>query len=320
MKPTAAALKPSDAQAASSGRRRRLKAIAGNYQLYLFLLPTLVFFAIFAYWPMYGVTIAFKDFSVSKGILGSPWVGWKHFERFFDSFNFWDLMGNTLGLSLLGLLITFPLPIILALSLNQVTHLRFKKFVQTTVYAPFFISTVVLSGMVLVFLSPTGIVNQALVHLAGHSPILFMSKPEYFKAVYILSDVWQGTGFGAIIYMAALAGVNPEIHEAAIMDGATKWQRVLHVDLPSIMPTAVILLILAVGNVMNIGFEKAYLLQTPTNLPAAEIISTYVYKVGLKQSQYSFSAAVGLFNSVINLILLVTVNKAAKKLSNTSLF
>ncbi|UJF36453.1 ABC transporter permease subunit [Paenibacillus hexagrammi] len=297
-----------------------MKAIAGNYQLYLFLLPTIVFFAIFAYWPMYGVTIAFKDFSVAKGIMDSPWVGFKHFERFFTSFNFWQLIRNTLGLSVIGLLVTFPLPIILALSLNQVTNLRFKKFVQTTVYAPFFISTVVLSGMILVFLSPTGIINQAVVHLSGQQPILFMSKPEYFKAIYILSDVWQGTGFGAIIYLAALAGVNPEIHEAAIVDGATKWQRVLHVDVPSIMPTAVILLILAVGNVMNIGFEKAYLLQTPTNLPTSEIISTYVYKVGLKQSQYSFSTAVGLFNSVINLILLVVVNKAAKKLSNTSLF
>jgi putative aldouronate transport system permease protein len=300
--------------------KRRLITLAKNYQLYLFLLPTIVFLAIFAYWPMYGVTIAFKDFSVTKGIIHSPWVGFKHFHRFFDSFNFWQLMRNTLGLSILGLLVTFPLPIFLALSLNQVTNLRFKKFVQTTVYAPFFISTVVLSGMILVFLSPTGIINQAIIHLGGHHPILFMSKPEYFKGIYILSDVWQGTGFGAIIYLAALAGVNPEIHEAAIVDGATKWQRVLHVDVPSIMPTAVILLILAVGNVMNIGFEKAYLLQTPTNLPTSEIISTYVYKVGLKQSQYSFSAAVGLFNSVINLILLLTVNKVAKKLSSTSLF
>ncbi|MBD3917162.1 sugar ABC transporter permease [Paenibacillus sp. PR3] len=300
--------------------RKRLKLISNNYQLYLFLLPTIVFFAIFAYWPMYGVIIAFKDFSVTKGIMGSPWAGFEHFERFFHSYNFKELISNTLGLSVLGLIVTFPLPIILALSLNQVTNLNFKKFVQTTVYAPFFISTVVLSGMILVFLSPTGIINQLIVHLGGHDPILFMSKPEYFKATYILSDVWQGTGFSAIVYLAALAGVNPEIHEAAIVDGATKWQRILNVDLPSIMPTAIILLILAVGNIMGVGFEKAYLLQTPTNLPSSEIISTYVYKVGLKQSQYSFSAAVGLFNSVINLILLLSVNKAAKKLSSTSLF
>lgn len=320
MKLTTALLTHADPKASNSRLKRRLKAIAGNYQLYLFILPTLVFFAIFSYWPMYGVTIAFKDFSVARGIMDSPWVGLKHFDRFFTSFNFWQLIRNTLGLSIFGLLVTFPLPIILALSLNQVTNLRYKKFVQTTVYAPFFISTVVLSGMILVFLSPTGIINQAIVHLGGQHPILFMSKPDYFKAIYIISDVWQGTGFGAIIYLAALAGVNPEIHEAAIVDGATKWQRILHVDVPSIMPTAVILLILAVGNVMNVGFEKAYLLQTPTNLPASEIISTYVYKVGLKQSQYSFSAAVGLFNSVINLILLLTVNKAAKKLANTSLF
>ncbi|MFC4102428.1 ABC transporter permease [Paenibacillus xanthanilyticus] len=301
-------------------KSRRLKSIANNYQLYLFLLPTLLYFAIFAYWPMYGVIIAFKDFSVTKGILGSPWAGFEHFERFFTSYNFKEVVGNTLGLSVLGLIVTFPLPIVLALMLNQVSNLRFKKFVQTTVYAPFFISTVVLSGMILVFLSPTGIINQAIVHLTGNDPILFMSKPEYFKAIYILSDVWQATGFSAIVYLAALAGVNPEIHEAAIVDGATKWQRILNVDLPSIMPTAIILLILAVGNVMGVGFEKAYLLQTPMNLPSSEIISTYVYKVGLKQSQYSFSAAVGLFNSVINLVLLLAVNKAAKKLSNTSLF
>ncbi|WP_284239675.1 ABC transporter permease [Paenibacillus glycanilyticus] len=298
----------------------RLKSILNNYQLYLFLLPTLLYFAIFAYWPMYGVIIAFKNFSVTKGILGSQWVGFEHFERFFTSYNFKELIANTLGLSVLGLIVTFPLPIILALMLNQVTNLRFKKFVQTTVYAPFFISTVVLSGMILVFLSQTGIINQAIVHLTGNQPILFMTQPEYFKAIYILSDVWQGTGFSAIVYLAALAGVNPEIHEAAIVDGATKWQRILNVDLPSIMPTAIILLILAVGNVMGVGFEKAYLLQTPTNLPSSEIISTYVYKVGLKQSQYSFSAAVGLFNSVINLVLLLAVNKAAKKMSNTSLF
>lgn len=299
--------------------RSRLKEIAGNYQLYLFLLPTVLYFAVFAYWPMYGVLIAFKDFSATHGILGSPWVGFKHFERFFESFYFWRLIKNTLGLSILGLIITFPLPIILALMLNQVMNLRFKKFVQTIVYAPFFISTVVLAGMILVFLSQTGIVNQAIVHLGG-DPILFMTKSEYFRATYILSDVWAGTGFGAIIYLAALAGVNPEIHEAAIVDGATKWQRILNVDVPSILPTAVILLILATGNIMNVGFEKAYLLQTPTNLPTSEIISTYVYKVGLKQAQYSFSTAVGLFNSVINLILLLIVNRAAKKMSETSLF
>ncbi|WP_223589380.1 ABC transporter permease [Neobacillus bataviensis] len=297
----------------------RLKKILSNYQLYLFLLPALIYFIVFHYVPMYGVLIAFKDFVATKGIMGSPWVGFKHFERFFESYQFWTLIKNTLGLSVIQLIVGFPLPIFLALMLNQIRSEKYKRFVQTVVYAPHFISVVVLAGMIYVFFSNNGLINN-LILLFGGDPISFMAKPDWFKPLYIASSVWQETGWAAIIYLAALAGVSPELHEAAVMDGANKWQRILHVDIPAIMPTAVILLILSVGNIMNIGFEKAYLLQTPMNQPAAEIIPTYVYKLGLQQAQYSFAAAVGLFNSVINLILLVAVNKFAKKLSGTGLW
>lgn len=297
----------------------KLKKILTNYQLYLFLLPALIYFIVFHYVPMYGVLIAFKDFVATKGIMGSPWVGFKHFERFFDSYQFWSLIKNTLGLSVTQLVVGFPLPIFLALMLNQMRSEKSKRFVQTVVYAPHFISVVVLAGMIYVFFSNNGLINNMILMLGG-DPISFMAKPEWFKPLYIASGVWQETGWAAIIYLAALAGVSPELHEAAIMDGANKWQRIFHVDIPAIMPTAVILLILSVGSIMNIGFEKAYLLQTPMNQPSAEIIPTYVYKMGLQQAQYSFAAAVGLFNAVINLILLVAVNKFAKRLSGTGLW
>lgn len=300
-------------------KKLKFTKIFNNYQLYLFLLPALIYFIVFHYYPMYGVLIAFKDFIATKGIMESPWVGFKHFERFFESFQFWTLIKNTLGLSGLQLIIGFPLPIILALMMNQIRHEKYKSFVQTVVYAPHFISVVVLSGMIYVFFSNNGLINNIMMIFGGES-ISFMAKPEWFKPLYIGSGVWQETGWAAIIYLAALAGVSPELHEAAVMDGANKWHRILHVDIPAIMPTAVILLILSVGNIMNIGFEKAYLLQTPLNQPAAEIIPTYVYKMGLQQAQYSFAAAVGLFNSILNLILLVAVNKFAKKLSGQGLW
>src|SRR4051794_30907663 len=300
-------------------KKSRLKRILENYELYLFLLPAIIYFIVFQYVPMYGVLIAFKDFTPSLGILGSPWVGFEHFERFFHSYQFWNLIKNSLGLSIFQLIIGFPMPIIIALLLNQMIHEKYKRFVQTVIYAPHFISIVVLAGMMFVFFSDKGLINSV-VTLFGGKAITFMSEPGWFKPLYIGSGVWQETGWACIVYLAALAGVSPEIHEAATMDGANKWQRILHVDIPAIMPTAIILLILSVGNLMNIGFEKAYLMQTPLNQPAAEIIPTYVYKVGLQQAEYSFGAAVGLFNSVINLILLFIVNKTAKKFSGSGLW
>lgn len=301
-------------------KRKTWVQVKRNYELYLFLLPILLVYLVFKYYPMYGVQIAFKDFSPSQGIWGSEWVGFKHFIDFFDSYNFWTIMSNTLTLSFLSLVFGFPAPVIIAILLNQMLGKRYKKFIQTVIYAPHFISTVVLVGMLNVFLSPnSGIVNH-LITLFGGEPILFMADEGWFRPLYILSGIWQETGFSTIIYLAALAGVNPELHEAAIMDGASKWKRVWYVDIPGILPTIVILLILALGNIMSIGFEKAFLMQSDLNYAASNIIPTYVYELGIQKAQYSFSTAVGLFNSVINIILIVTVNRVARKLTETSLW
>jgi putative aldouronate transport system permease protein len=296
------------------------KKVMRNWELYLFVLPCLIWFIIFKYVPMYGIQLAFKNYIPTEGIWGSPWVGLKHFTRFFESYQFWTLIENTISLSFWSLVFTFPVPIIIALLLNQLTSERYKKFIQTVIYAPHFISTVVLVGILFVFLSPnSGIVNHLIV-LFGGEPILFMAEPGWFRPLYIISGLWQETGWATIIYLAALAGVSPALHEAAIMDGANKMQRIWHVDIPSIRPTIIILLILAFGNVMNVGFEKAFLMQTDLNKSASAIIPTYVYEVGLQRAQYSFAAAIGLFNSVINLIMLLTVNRLVKKLGGNSLW
>jgi putative aldouronate transport system permease protein len=311
---------PVKQKAAASTVNQTWVKMKQNYELYLFILPAVLLYLVFKYYPMYGVQIAFKDFRASKGIWGSEWVGFEHFIRFFEAYNFWPIMENTILLSLYSLAIGFPIPILVALMLNQMMAKRYKKFVQTVIYAPHFISTVVLVGMMNVFLSPnSGIVNHVISFFGG-DPILFMADEGWFRPLYILSGIWQETGFATIIYLAALAGVNPELHEAAVMDGANKWKRVRHVDVPGIMPTIIILMVLALGNVMSVGFEKAYLMQSDLNYGASNIIPTYVYELGIQKAQYSFSAAIGLFNSVINVVLLVTVNRIAKRLTETSLW
>ena len=294
--------------------------LADNTDLYLFLLPAVLYFIIFHYWPMYGAVIAFKDFIPVKGIFGSPWVGFAHFERFFQSYFFTLLIRNTLLLSLFSLLLAFPVSIIFALMLNQVEIKLFKSTLQTASYIPFFISTVVFVGMLFIFLSPTnGFVNRLIIALGGEATS-FMGSAPWFRPVYIISDIWKETGYNAIIYLAALSAINPEQHEAAIVDGATKIQRIRHIDIPGIAPTVVVILILRVGQIMSIGFEKAYLMQTALNLDASEIIPTYVYKQGLIGAQFSFASAVGLFNSVINLVLIIAVNRFARKVSEYSLW
>jgi putative aldouronate transport system permease protein len=290
-----------------------------NWRLYLFIMPAFLYFVIFQYWPMYGVQIAFREFTPGMGITGSPWVGLDHLERFFRSYYFWDLIKNTLLIALYQLAL-FPVSIIIALSMNEIGRARFKKFVQTLTYAPHFISVVVMSGMIIAFVSPTtGIINKAIQWL-GLKPIAFLSEPGWFKSVYVLSGEWQNLGWGAIIYLAALAGINPELHEAATMDGATRFQRILHINIPGIMPTIIILLILNMGYFMNVGFEKIYLLQNSLNLGASDVIQTFVYRNGLLQGQYSYAAAVGLFNSVVNLVLLVAVNTIARRNKGASLW
>lgn len=288
--------------------------------LYLLLLPAVLYALIFLYAPMGGVLIAFKDYSPVKGIFGSPWVGLKYFERFLNAYNFEQIFVNTLSLSAYNLVAQFPIPIIFALFLNQMRQRRFKKVVQTVSYAPHFISMVVLVGMLNVFLSPsTGIVNIIIKSLGGDA-VYFLGKADLFRPVYVWSGVWQDTGRSAIIYIAALSSIDQELHEAAMVDGASKLQQTLYIDIPGIMPTAVIMLILNLGRIMSVGFEKAYLMQNTLNISTAEIISTYVYKVGLLNAQFSLSTAIGLFNSVISCVLVVSVNYIARRFSDTSLW
>ncbi|MFR1356640.1 MAG: ABC transporter permease [Ruthenibacterium lactatiformans] len=291
-----------------------------NWSLYLFLIPAVLLVFFFNYIPLYGIQIAFRDYTPAEGFFGSEWVGLKHFVRFFNSPKCWPVIWNTIKISVTTLLFTFPLPIVFAVFLNQVQNLKFKKFVQTITYVPYFISIVVLIGMVNLFLSPTSGIVNAVVTMFGGDPVAFMQEPQYFLPIYIITAIWQNTGWSAIIYIAALTSVPPELHEAAIVDGASKMRRIWSIDIPYIMPTIVIQLILAVGNAMNVGFEKVFLMQNPLNLEVSEVISTYVYKMGIMNYQYSFSTAINLFNSVINLILLLAVNKLCKKMSETSLF
>lgn len=294
--------------------KRNFDYVLKNHFLYWLIAPAFILTIIFKYVPMYGVIIAFKDFSYSKGILGSDWVGLDYFTKFISAPNFEPIFMNTLLLSAYGLVLGFPIPIILALMLNQMRKVGVKKNIQLILYAPNFISVVVIVGMIFVFLSPTGPINKIITLTTGH-PIVFMSDPEYFRTIYVLSGIWQGAGWASIIYVAALAGVDPELHNAATIDGANLLQRIWHIDLPTIKPVMAIVFILSAGGIMAIGFEKAFLMQTAMNLPTSEIIPTYVYKVGLKAGDYSYSAAIGLFNSVINIILLVLVNSVVKKLN-----
>lgn len=299
---------------------RIVRQIKKNWKLYVLLSPTLVYFFIFKYIPMYGLQLAFKNFIATKGIIGSPWVGFKYFEKFFHAYGFWNLLVNTLLINLYELVFAFPIPIIFALMLNQVTRTRFKKLVQTVTYAPHFISVVVLVGMIFLFLSPeTGIVNNIIKLFGGHS-ISFMGSPGWFKPIFVFSEIWQTTGFSAIIYLAALTSVDPQLHEAAIMDGANKFQRIRHIDLPGIMPIVTILMILNVGGFITLGFQKVLLMQTPLNIDSSSVIQTYVYKSGLLSAQFSYAAAIGLFENVINFILLIMMNQFAKKMKQESFF
>ncbi|WP_127540541.1 ABC transporter permease [Paenibacillus illinoisensis] len=297
-----------------------IKSLKKHWELYLLVLPPVLYLLIFKYIPMVGVQIAFKDFSVVKGIWGSPWVGFKHFEAFFESPNFWLLIKNTIGISFYSLIAGFPIPILLALALNEIRTGYFKKTVQMVTYAPHFISTVVMVSIIILMLSPhVGVVDK-LFTLLGFPMTNFMGIPEYFKSIYVWSGVWQGMGYSSIIYIAALAGVDPSLYEAAKMDGASRLRKIWHIDLPTLVPVTVIMLILSLGSIMGVGFEKIYLMQNPLNTSASEVISTYVYKVGLIGANFSFSSAVGLFNSVINLILLIIVNGISRKVSQNSLW
>lgn len=306
---------------ASMGRwKSTWRGIKRNWALYLFVLPMLIYFLMFHIIPLYGLQIAFKNFKPARGFAGSEWVGLKYFVKFVTSLNFWQLMRNTLTLSLYNLLLNFPFAILLALVINYTPSLRLRKFTQTISYAPHFVSTVVLVGMLNVFLMPgSGVVNAVLGRM-GIGPINFLGDPGKFPHVYAWSGLWAHCGYNAILYIAALTGISPELHEAATVDGANKLQRIIHIDLPAIAPTAITLLIMNCGNILNVGFEKAYLMQAASNLPTSEIISTYVYKIGLLNTQYSYAAAIGLFNNIINCVVLLIVNHIADRVSGLGLW
>ncbi|MGI5899499.1 MAG: ABC transporter permease [Christensenellales bacterium] len=286
---------------------------------YLLLMPAVLYYIVFHYWPMYGAQIAFRNFSVAKGILGSPWVGLRYFREFFESYYFVRLLSNTLILSVQNIIYGFPAPIILALLLNEVKNERFKKTVQTITYLPHFISLVVICGIILDFTKQGGVINQ-LIGYFGIAPIQFMLRPSWFRPIYIISGIWQEVGWGSIIYLAAISNISSELYEAARIDGAGRWKETIHITLPGIASTVTILLILRVGRIMSIGYEKVLLLYNESTYSTADIISTYVYRRGIVNAEYSFSAAVGLFNSVINLALLVTVNSISRKLGDNSLW
>ena len=288
--------------------------------LYVMLIIPVIFVVIWNYWPMYGVIIAFKDYSPAFGILGSPWVGLKHFERFFASYFFLEIIVNTLRLSLYSLLVSVPLPIILALLFNELNRKWFKSTAQTISYIPNFISVVVVIGMVQFFFSSQyGMINM-LLNTFGFPSIDFLGSPKWFPHIYVWSGVWQGVGWGTLIYTAAMSGISPDQYEAAYLDGASRLQCIRHITIPSIMPTIVISTILATGSILSVGFEKTFLLQNAANLASSEVLSTYTYKMGIINGEYSFSAAVGLFNNVINFIVLFIVNKLAQKTNESSLW
>ena len=296
-----------------------LAGVKESRALYLLMLPSIIIFLLFTYYPMYGVIIAFKNFTPADGIWGSEWVGLKNFIQYFNSYQFGLTIRNTIVISLYTILVTFPLPIALALMCNQIRAKKYKKFFQVSTYLPHFISTVVMCGMLILFLSPsTGIISK-IVGLFGFELPNLMGSAAAFPHIYVWSEAWQHVGWDSILYIAALSSVDPSLYEAATMDGAGKWKKMLHIDVPALMPTVTIMLILRMGSVMSVGFEKVYLLQNTLNSSTSEIISTYVYKMGLISNQYSLSSAIGLFNNVINLALLLLVNAISKKLSDTSL-
>jgi len=292
------------------------------WQLYLLLIPVVLNFIIFHYVPMTGIQIAFKDFTLVDGIWGSEWIGFDHFERFFNAYNFWDILKNTLVLSLLSLAFSFPLSICLALVLNEISHKKLNSGLQTVFFAPHFISTVVVVGMMQAFLSPeTGIINILLKNLGLIEEGIYFTRLEgWFIPMYIISGLWQNMGWNAAIYLSALTAIDTELYDAASVDGASKWQQLIRITLPCIWPTIVIQLILKCGHIMSVGYEKVLLMQTSTNLSVSQIISTFVYEKGISSQQYDYATAIGLFNAVINLIILLAVNKIAKKRSDVSLW
>nr|WP_308628353.1 ABC transporter permease subunit [uncultured Eisenbergiella sp.] len=302
-------------------KRLGFKAVLkNNWQLYLLVLPAVIYFVVFNYLPLYGIQIAFKDYKAVDGIAGSAWVGLKHFKNFFNAYYFKRLLSNTLLLNVYYLLWSFPVPLILAILLNQIRGTKKKRFIQTSIYVPYFISTVVLAGMLYIFLSPTsGILNFARTAL-GLKAVDFMSDASAFRSIYIISGIWQAAGYGTILYIATLTGIDLSLYEAAEIDGASIWQKIRYIDIPSLIPTAMMVFILDCGKMLASDTNKALVMQTPGNIPTSDIIGVYVYNVGLGSGQFSYTAAIGLFINIINFILIVSVNRLSKRMTDVGLF
>ncbi|TMV48153.1 sugar ABC transporter permease [Paenibacillus mesophilus] len=312
-----AALKPSVDK--NAFKYRAIRDLKLNKYVYLMLIPVVAYYIVFYYVPMYGLQIAFKDFSPGLGLWESPWVGFQHFESFFNSYYFWRLLRNTLLLSFYELLFGFPAPIILALLLNELRSVVFKRAVQTITYMPHFISIVVISGMLVDFLARDGLINIVLSWF-GVEPIAFLGESSWFRTIFVSSNIWQSVGWGSIIYLSAMSAIDPSLYEAAKVDGASRWKQTMHITLPGIMPTVIILLILQIGTLMSVGTEKILLLYNSTTYETADVIGTFVYRKGILESDFSYSSAVGLFNSVINFILLISANAISRRTSDTKLW
>jgi putative aldouronate transport system permease protein len=305
----------------SPGRLQRIREhLRREWQIYVMLLPTILWLLIFLYKPMYGLQIAFKDYSIFRGIAGSPWVGLEHFATLFDNDQFLRALKNTIIISLYGLIFGFPVPIILALMFNEVLNQTFKKTAQTIVYLPHFISTVIIAGIVITAFSPSaGIVNTVLGWF-GMEPVYFLTKPEWFRPIFIGTGIWQEAGFQSIVYLAAMAGVSPTLYESAVVDGASRWQMMWKITLPSILPTIIIMLIIRIGNMLEVGFEMIILLYQPATYETADVVNTFIYRQGIQDGQYDLAAAAGLFNAVVAFVLVMTANSISKRYSRTSLW
>lgn len=291
-----------------------------EWQIYLMLLPTIIWFIVFLYKPMYGLQIAFKDYSIFRGVDGSPWIGWEHFEFLFNNDQFIRAFWNTIILSSLNLLFGFPAPIILALLFNEILHATYKKTAQTIVYLPHFISSVIIAGIVITAFSPSVGIFNTILGWFGVDSIYFLTKPEWFRPIFVGTGIWQEAGFGSIVFLAAIAGVNPSLYESAVVDGANRWQMMWKITIPSILPTILIMLIIRIGNVMEVSFELIILLYQPATYSTADVVNTFVYRQGIQSGQYDFAAAAGLFNAVVAFVLVMIANTLSKRYSRTSLW
>lgn len=291
-----------------------------EWQIYLMLLPTIIWFLVFLYKPMYGLQIAFKDYSIFRGVAGSPWIGWDHFQTLFNNDQFLRAVRNTITISFYNLLFGFPAPIILALMFNEILKANFKRTAQTIVYLPHFISSVIIAGIVITAFSPTAGIINTFISWLGYDPVYFLTRPEWFRPIFVGTGIWQEAGFGSIVFLAAIAGVNPSLYESAVVDGANRWQMMWKITIPSILPTILIMLIIRIGNVMEVSFELVILLYQPATYETADVVNTWVYRQGLQSGQYDLAAAAGLFNAVVAFVLVMTANTLSRKYSRTSLW